>query len=265
MADRRLILEGLHLADAAGRPLLRGVSLQLTGGQLTALVGASGSGKSLTVRALLGLSGLPVTAGRLTVQDGERIVRPLDAAPDAAAVERAFAALRGAVLGWIPQDGRAALDPLREVGAQLRAVATRAGHDGPPTRWLERAGQRDAARVCRLYPHELSGGMAQRVNVALALARGARFLLADEPTTGLDPTVQEAVLATLRALVDEEGVAVLLVTHDLRVVPRLADTLLVMHDGEIVADGPAGDLPSLHHPAAAALRDATARVSGGWA
>ena len=171
---------------------------------------------------------------------------------------------RGAVLGWIPQDGRAALDPLREVGAQLTAVARRAGHDPNPGRWLERAGQRDAHRVSRLYPHELSGGMAQRVNVALALARGARFLLADEPTTGLDPTVQEAVLATLRALVDEEGVAVLLVTHDLRVVPRLADTLLVMHAGEIVADCPARELQDLRHPAAVALRDATARVSGGW-
>jgi ABC-type glutathione transport system ATPase component len=264
VAERALSLEGLQLADAAGSPLLRGVSLQMTGGQLTALVGASGSGKSLTVRALLGLSGLTVTAGRLTVQDGARLTRPYDALPDAAAVERSFATLRGAVLGWIPQDGRAALDPLREVGAQLSAVARRAGQDQPPAHWLARAGQRDADRVSRLYPHELSGGMAQRVNVALALARGARFLLADEPTTGLDPTVQEAVLTTLRALVDEEGVAVLLVTHDLRVVPRLADTLLVMHAGEIVADCPARELQDLRHPAAVALRDATARVSGGW-
>ena len=264
MVNRTLTLEGLHLADPAGNPLLRGVSLQLTGGQLTALVGASGSGKSLTVRALLGLSGLTVTAGRLSVHDGDRITRPYDSLPNATAVERSFATLRGAVLGWIPQDGRAALDPLREVGAQLTAVARRAGHDPNPGRWLERAGQRDAHRVSRLYPHELSGGMAQRVNVALALARGARFLLADEPTTGLDPTVQEAVLTTLRALVDNDGVAVLLVTHDLRLVPRLADTLLVMHAGEIVADGPAQALRELTHPAAVALRDATARVSGGW-
>ncbi len=239
MAERSLKLEGLHLADPAGNDLLRGVSLQLTGGQLTALVGASGSGKSLTVRALLGLSGLTVTAGRLTIQEGDLTARPYEGLPSAAAVERSFAALRGAVLGWIPQEGRAALDPLREVGAQLTAVARRAGHDPSPSVWLERAGQRDADRVRRLYPHELSGGMAQRVNVALALARGARFLLADEPTTGLDPTVQEAVLSTLRALVDSEGVAVLLVTHDLRVVPKLADTLLVMHAGEIVADVPA--------------------------
>ena len=264
MAERRLTLEGLRLADPAGNALLRGVSLEMTGGQLTALVGASGSGKSLTVRALLGLSGLRVTAGRLTIHDGGSTARPYDALPDANAVERAFVGLRGAVLGWIPQDGRAALDPLREVGAQLTAVARRAGHDPDPATWLERAGQRDADRVRRLYPHELSGGMAQRVNVALALARGARFLLADEPTTGLDPTVQASVLATLRALVDDEGVSVLLVTHDLRLVPRLADTLLVMHAGEIVADGPAQDLHRLTHPAAVALRDATARVSGGW-
>ncbi|MCK6525393.1 ATP-binding cassette domain-containing protein [Myxococcota bacterium] len=264
MADRHLHLEDLHLHDDAGRALLRSVSLEMTGGQLTALVGASGSGKTLTVRALLGLSGLTVAQGRLTVREGERVSRPYDALPDRAAVERAFVALRGASLGWIPQDGRAALDPLREVGAQLSAVARRAGQDGPPTRWLERAGQRDAARVSRLYPHELSGGMAQRVNVALALARGARFLLADEPTTGLDPTVQEAVLQTLRALVDSEGVAVLLVTHDLRLVPRLADKLLVMHAGEIVAEGPGQSLDKLSHPAAVALRDATARVAGGF-
>ena len=130
-----------------------------------------------------------------------------------------------------------------------------------PVPWLRRAGLQDSERVARLYPHELSGGMAQRASIALALARGSRFLLADEPTTGLDPTVQEEILAELLSLRDQ-GVGLLFITHDLRLVPRIADALLVMHQGRLVESLNSGNLDSLVSPAGRALWTATRRISG---
>lgn len=254
----RLRLEGLRLS-AQGRTLLDGVDLELVGGRIDALVGASGCGKSLTARALLGLlpPGVRREAGRLALEvDGQHLQPFDDTGPEA------FTALRGPVLGWLPQHARAALDPLRRVGDQVRDCLRLSGREPLPARWLERAGLGEAEHVAGLYPHELSGGMAQRVNIALALARGSRLLLADEPTTGLDPTVQEGVLGELVRL-RNQGVGVLFITHDLRLVPRLADHLRVMHGGRVVEDLPTDQLHALQDPAAQALWDATARIAAG--
>jgi len=134
--------------------------------------------------------------------------------------------------------------------------------DLDPVPWLLKAGFDDPDRVARLYPHELSGGMAQRASIALVLARGSRFILADEPTTGLDPTVQEKILKEILRLRDT-GVGLLFITHDLRIVPQIADELLVMHAGSIVEKVPSKSLNSLQSEPAKALWSATARIAGG--
>ena len=258
MADV-LLLDDLRitadLPQGGQRELVRGVGLRLDTGRITVLVGASGSGKTLTARTLVGMCSVTpgVTSGTLeVVVDGTRH-RPLDTG---------FAGLRGAVVGYLAQDARGSLDPLWRIDRQVNEALALAGRPLEPQKWLEKAGLSDSARVGALYPHELSGGMAQRVAIALALARGSRFLVVDEPTTGLDPTVQEAILAELVAL-KREGVGILFITHDLRLVPRIGDHLLVMHQGRIVEDLPTSQLSRMDSPEALALWEATARIAGG--
>jgi len=260
-----------HLEVRAGeRVLVTDASLHLQPGRILALVGASGSGKTLTARACIGLvDPRPgVVAGELEViANGQRFT---PYAQRGRARRRSLRQLRGRFVGWLPQEARASLDPLRRVGRQVDAVLRLRARDGiarPSDRrdvsaWLQAAGLQDAAAVCRLYPHELSGGMAQRVCIALALARGSRFLLADEPTTGLDPTVQAGILRQLRALADA-GHGLLLITHDLRIVPGVADDVLVMHEGRVVERLAASHLDAATTPSARALVEATARVAGG--
>ncbi len=242
--------------EAGDQVLVDGVGLDLTPGSLTVLVGASGSGKSLTARALLGLvDARPgVTRAEFDVQIGTSHCRPYH--------DGSFKQLRGAVIGWMPQDSRGALDPLWTVGRQVQESLKLARRPPDPVPWLQRAGFSDPGRAARLYAHELSGGMAQRACIALALARGSRYLLADEPTTGLDPTVQEGILDELVGL-KREGVGILLITHDLRLVPRLGDQLLVMAGGRLVEDLPARDLQKVSAPEARQLLEATRRIGGG--
>lgn len=251
----RLTMEGLHI-HAHERALVQGVDLALEPGVITVLVGASGSGKSLTARALLGMVKAEpgVSAGVLTVETGSETLRPYS--------DGRWDRIRGPLVSWLPQDARGALDPLWTVGRQLREALTLARRDPDPVPWLSRAGLDDAPRAARLFPHELSGGMAQRASIALALARGSRYLLADEPTTGLDPTVQEGILDELVGL-KHEGVGILLITHDLRLVPRLGDRLLVMAEGRMVEDLPARELHRVSAPEALQLLEATRRVGGG--
>ncbi len=257
-----IALDGLSVA-AGERTLLRGVSLSIRAGELVALVGGSGSGKTLTARALLGMLDFQpgVRAGALRVRAGGLEHRPY-AAGDRRAVERAFRSLRGGILGYLPQDARGSLDPLRRVGRQVSSCLRLAGAAADPRDILSRAGFGDPDRVARLYPHELSGGMAQRASIAMALARGSRFLVADEPTTGLDPTVAQAILGELAGL-KSRGVGVLFITHDLRLLPQLADRVLVMSRGELAEEAPIGRLLELSSAPGRALLEATARVSGG--
>jgi peptide/nickel transport system ATP-binding protein len=145
-------------------------------------------------------------------------------------------------VGWIDQDARASLDPLRTVQAQVEEAAGLAGRTGEQAgaaAWLRQAGFPDPGAVLRLWPHQLSGGMAQRVAIARALARGSRFLLADECTSGLDAVIVEELLTELRRL-RAAGFGVLLVTHDLRLARRVADRVILLHEGRTVeqADAP---------------------------
>lgn len=234
-----LRLDGL-VVQVGDRPLVEDASLALDGGRIVALVGGSGCGKTLTARALLGMVEVTpgVVSATLEVRMQGRVWRPYEDMQRGVSRQAAFAALRGDVIGYLPQDARAALDPLQRVGAQVANAARLAGNTDDPRRWLERVGLEDVDRVARLYAHALSGGMAQRVVIAQTLARGSRILLADEPTTGLDATVQVSLLAQFRDLADQ-GVAVLLITHDLRLLPDLADEVVLMDAGRTVEALPA--------------------------
>lgn len=253
---------------AGDHELVRGVGLRIRAGHLTALVGRSGSGKSLTARSLLGLVEIEpgVVSADLEIVRGEQRLRPYDGlgAGRRRARDRAFAQVRGSMIGYLPQDCRAALDPLARVGAQVSVAARLAGRPPDPLPWLLQAQLPEPERVASLYPHELSGGMAQRVVIAQALARGSSFLLADEPTSALDPTVQASVLRALRALVDA-GLGLLLITHDLRVLPGLADEIVLLHGGQVAETCTPQDLRagSLRSEAGMRLVEATARIAGG--
>ncbi|MFK7930899.1 MAG: ATP-binding cassette domain-containing protein [Myxococcota bacterium] len=266
MGDR-IELTGLRIS-AGSSELVHGVDLDLRGGELVGLVGRSGSGKSLTARSLLGMLDMQpgVTAADLLVHCAGVDTRPYATCLGRARKhrERAFSTVRGRLIGYLPQDARAALDPLARAGAQVSAAARLGGHSNDPCPWLLRAGLPNAERVARLYPHELSGGMAQRVVIAQALARGSRFLLADEPTSALDPTVQHAILTELRALCDH-GIGVLLITHDLRVLPGLAHRVLIMHEGAVAETTTPSELVAgnLMSEAGRSLVAATRRVAGG--
>ncbi|MCO4743420.1 MAG: ABC transporter ATP-binding protein [Proteobacteria bacterium] len=261
MADS-LQLSALKI-EAGSQTLVTGVDLQLARGEICALVGPSGSGKSLTARAMLGLVEIApgVTRGTLEVMIDGTIHSP-EMTGDSRARRKAFAKVRGAVIGYLPQDAMSALDPLRTVGRQVALTARRAGRDQGPTHWLNLAGLQPS--VANRYPHELSGGMAQRVTIAQALARGSHFLLADEPTTGLDPAIRRPLLDELRRVADE-GVGVLWITHDLRAITGIANRVLVMSEGQIVESTTPDQLAGgeVESSAARRLIEATRRIAAG--
>lgn len=269
MADR---IRLSHLEIRAGEdPLVKSATLDLEAGEVVAMVGSSGSGKTLTARSLLGLPGPTpgVVQADLEIRSGERVFRPYYQLPPPGSrarrrkLEARFRSLRGAVVGYLPQDARGALDPLWSVRRIVQEAVDLAGCSDPVETWLQRAGFPDPGAVVGLYPHQLSGGMAQRVCIALGLARGSRFLVADEPTTGLDPTVQEAILKELAATA-ERGVGVLLITHDLRLIPRLARRVVIMEEGRVVERVDEGSLSGVQTPEGRALVEATSRIAGGW-
>ncbi|MGW1269849.1 dipeptide/oligopeptide/nickel ABC transporter permease/ATP-binding protein [Streptomyces sp. NPDC002491] len=217
------------------REVVHGVSLSVSSGETVGLVGESGSGKTQTAFATLGV--LPqealVTRGSIRL-DG---VEVLDLS------ERELSRLRGSVMAYIPQEPMSNLDPSYTVGSQLvESLRYSAGLGRRQARervleLLERCGIREPLRVFHSYPHQISGGMAQRVLIAGAIAGEPKLLIADEPTTALDVTVQADILDLLRDLRDDLGVAVLLVTHNFGVVADLCDRIAVMSDGKIVEEG----------------------------
>ena len=219
-----------------GAEILRDVSFDLRAGEIAALVGESGSGKSMTALALMGLApnGARVSgAARLGGQRGGRDLLSL--------TERGWRGVRGAEIAMIFQEPMTALNPVHTIGAQVaeglrlsgagRAEAARIARDR-----LDRVGL--AAIPADRYPHELSGGQRQRVCIAMAIARRPKLLVADEPTTALDVTTQARVLDLMAGLSREEGMALLLITHDLGIVSGLADRTHVMKAGRVVESGP---------------------------
>ncbi|WP_240046512.1 dipeptide ABC transporter ATP-binding protein [Paracraurococcus ruber] len=230
----------LEVADLSilydGRPVVQDVSFAIAPGEVLALVGESGSGKTTTAMAVLGL--LPPN-GRIA-----RGAVRLDGTDIARWPERRLAALRGARLSLIPQDPVTSLNPVRSVGAQVAEVLRIHGErDGPGLRarvleLLERVGLEPAALRAGQYPHELSGGMRQRVLIAIAVALRPALIVADEPTSALDVTVQRRILDLLDELRRQDGTAVLLVTHDLGVAADRADRIVVLRDGRIQEAGP---------------------------
>ncbi|MBN9605360.1 MAG: dipeptide/oligopeptide/nickel ABC transporter permease/ATP-binding protein [Actinomycetales bacterium] len=238
------VLEVRDLVIAFGgrppREVVRGVSFEVRAGEVLGLVGESGSGKTVTTLAALGLlpPGAAVTSGRIVLAGAD-----VTGADDAA-----FRGIRGRRVGLISQEPMVALDPLFTVGSQLGDVlrhATDLDRRQRRARALELLAQvhlPEPAAVLRKYPHELSGGMAQRVAIALALAGDPELLVADEPTTALDVTVQAGILDLLRELQAARGLAVLFVTHDLAVVADICDRVVVMENGEIVESGSVDEL-----------------------
>ncbi|MGW0793682.1 ATP-binding cassette domain-containing protein [Streptomyces sp. NPDC002692] len=230
-----LDVRGLTVTAADGRTLVDDLSFTVASGERLGLIGESGSGKSLTTLSVLGLlpDGMTVTGGIELA--GTQIV---------GAGEKRLTAVRGRDAAVVFQEPLTALDPLMRVGRQIAEPLRR--HTG-----LRGAGLRDAVRdalaqvrlpeperIARAFPHEMSGGQRQRVALAMALACSPALLIADEPTTALDVSVQAEMLDLLDTLVREREMAVLFVSHDLAVVARVTDRALVMKDGRAVEQGP---------------------------
>jgi ABC-type dipeptide/oligopeptide/nickel transport system ATPase component/ABC-type dipeptide/oligopeptide/nickel transport system permease subunit len=225
---------GYPSGERSVREVLKGVDLDLRRGEIHGLVGESGSGKSQIAFSILGI--LPKEALRL---GGSIVVKGNDVLRD----NKAMRDVRGRCVGYIPQEPMSNLDPSFTIGDQLvyglRATRKMSKRDARKLirALLDRVGIIDSQRVMKLYPHEISGGMAQRVLICGAVAPNPDIIIADEPTTALDVTVQAEVLELLRELSVERGLAMILVTHNLGVVADLCTTISVMQHGEIVEHG----------------------------
>ena len=226
-------------AGYGGPPAVRGVSLCMERGDVLGLVGESGSGKTTPGLSILGL--LPDYArieGRILFEGRDLVAMP----------EKTKRALRGAQVSAVFQNPMSSLDPAFTIGDQIVEVF-RAHRDLPriqaraeAVRLLREVGIPAPEARFRAYPHELSGGMNQRVAIAIALALNPSLLVADEPTSALDVTVQAQILRLLRSLIGEYAAAVLLITHDLGVVAQLCNRVAVMYDGEVVEEAPVRQL-----------------------
>lgn len=220
---------------------VKGVSFQVMEGEILGIVGESGSGKSITCRALMGLLPALATAAG-SVQFRGRDLLGL--------TEDEWCSLRGSEIGMIFQNPASHLDPLRRIGQQIAAPMIR--HLGLSRRegmrravsLLEDVGIRDPEKRARSYPHEFSGGMKQRAMIAAAIGCGPELLIADEPTTALDVTVQARILKLLQELNRKRGLAVILISHDLAAIAEICTRIVVMRNGEIVEQGPADEIIS---------------------
>jgi peptide/nickel transport system ATP-binding protein len=257
-----LSIQGLQVAIGKGANsanVLRGVSLEIAPGEVRGLVGESGAGKSMLGRGVLGLlpANAAITAGTIRFEGRDLL----------AMREPERRGLLGRRIALIPQDPMNSLNPVKRVGAQIaillrhhlalskRAALARARE------LLAEVAIREPRRVLALYPHEISGGMRQRVLIAMAFACDPSLVIADEPTTALDVTVQRQVLQLVERLRQRHGAAVLFITHDLGVVAKLCRTMSVMHAGRVLEEGETADvLARPRHPYTRALLAATPRA-----
>ena len=235
----------LKMALTHGRvPILRGVDLTINTGETCGLVGESGAGKTMVAKALLGI--LPKRArdvnGKLLFKDQDLL----------SISKRKHRRLLGKDITLIPQDPMVSLNPVQTIGQQYHTAlkrhtsASRATLNKLAIAGLEEVLLSYPEKLLKLYPHELSGGMRQRVLIAMAFASKPSLVIADEPTTALDVTVQKRVLSLIKELQKQHGTSVLFVTHDLGVVAKLCDTVSVMHSGRVVEHGKCGQI--INHP-----------------
>ena len=224
---------------------VRGVSFSL-GRERLGIVGESGSGKTMTGRSVLRLIRPPgrIEADAMTF-DGQDLLR---------ASERQMRALRGKRIAMVMQDPKFSLNPVMKVGAQLTEGLRRRDRLGAREAWrravaaLEAVQIRDPERVMHAYPHELSGGMGQRVMIAMMLIPEPAILIADEPTSALDVSVQGEVLKIIDDLITRKGMGLIFISHDLNLVSTFCDRILVMYRGEVVEECAAGELDKATHP-----------------
>ena len=248
--------------DGAPIVAVGGISFAIAAGESVALVGESGCGKSATALAMMRL--LPPNATVAPASAVRFDGRNLLASADAELNE-----LRGRRMAMIFQEPAAALNPLMRIGDQVAEVALLHGEKSKSAAWelavamLARTGIPEPAARARQYPHELSGGMRQRVLIAMALLLKPALIIADEPTSALDVIVQGEILALLRELQRESGSALLLITHDFGVVTELSSRVMVMQHGRIVEDAPAERIfRAPQHPHTAELLQAVPRIGG---
>lgn len=241
-------------------PLVQGLELEIRRGETLGIVGESGCGKSITWLAALRLAGSQVTtSGRVLLED--RDITALG--------ENELARIRGGRIGLIFQDPMSSLDPVQRIGRQIgETLALHRGLHGAKARaeavrLLDRVGIADAPRRLLQYPHELSGGMNQRVMIAIALAGEPDVLIADEPTTALDATVQAQILDLLRDIRNGSGMSLVLISHDLGVIADICDRVAVMYAGRVVETGPADRLLNEpRHPYTKGLIAALPEIEG---
>lgn len=237
-----LDVQGLNVGfkqDGAVTPAVRNVSFQIERGETVALVGESGSGKSVTALSTVQLLGDSAEVGGSIAYEGQEMI---------GASEAELRRVRGNDISFIFQEPMTSLNPLHTIERQLtESIALHQGLQGAPARarvleLLDKVGIRDAESRLGSYPHQLSGGQRQRVMIAMALANGPDLLVADEPTTALDVTIQAQILDLLADLKRDMGMSMLFITHDLTIVRKIADRVCVMKDGEIVEHGPTKDI-----------------------
>lgn len=254
MSDPVLEIRDLRigLRSDAEVELLHGVSLRIERGERVGLVGESGSGKSLLSLSVMGLQppAIQTRSGSIRVA-GREVVR---------ASESALDRLRGTTMAMIYQDPMSSLNPVRSVGAQIieairaHASVSRAAARRTAVDLLGSVGVRDPHRTVDNYPHEFSGGMRQRVMIAMAISCEPALLLADEPTTALDVTTQAKIMELLDDLVDQRGMSVIFVTHDIALASSFCSRIDVMRHGEVVETGPTVDVMQRpQHPYTQAL------------
>ena len=255
-----LTLSDFSVSVRGDVPVVRGVDLSIGRGEALGIVGESGCGKSITWLAALRLLGPGVTTGGQVLLDGDDITR---------LSERELARIRGGRIALICQDPSSALNPVQRIGTQLREVLRLhrgllgAAADAEALRLVDRVGIADGPRRLRQYPHEFSGGMNQRVMIALALAGEPEVLIADEPTTALDATIQAQILDLIRDIRRESGMGLVLISHDIGVVADLCDRVAVMYAGRIVETAETQDLLSRpRHPYTRGLLAALPSLDG---
>ncbi|MEQ1789045.1 MAG: ABC transporter ATP-binding protein [Rickettsiales bacterium] len=216
--------------------ILRAISFSVKKGEMLAVVGESGSGKSLTALACLGLQPASASVSGSIVFNGEELLSPLVTPAKAGIQNENFKKLRGKEISMIFQEPMTALNPLHTIGMQIGEMLA-ADDKNRIGELLEQVGLEKFKNRLNAYPHQLSGGERQRVMIAMAIANNPDLLIADEPTTAVDVTIQVKILKLLKNLQKSMGMAMIFITHDLTLVRRLADRVIVMHKGEIVEQG----------------------------